>query len=257
MANQAHVTSNARRQRSWQHVSQHYHARGWESPYVTYQKSATALLKHGATVLDVGCGRTFPSAAWLIATGARVYGIDPVVDPAAVIQGVSVDRGTSYDIPHRDGSIDLIVSQCVLEHLARPATAFAEFRRVLKEHGQVLFLTANKWDYVSLFALLVPNRLHKRLVRRTERRDEGDTFSVYYRANTAGAIADLAAKSGFGIDLLRYLNQFPYAVMFSPLLCRAMILYDRIIGRFRPLHCLRGWLLGLMTKRDGLAPERH
>ena len=257
MANQPHVTSRTRRERSWQLIRSNYHARGWESPYTIYQKMATDLLRQGATVLDVGCGRTFPSAAWLLATGSRVYGIDPVVDPAAVIQGVSVDQGTSYDIPHPDGSIDLIVSQCVLEHLDRPIAAFAEFHRVLKVHGQVLFLTANKWDYVSLFAMLVPNRLHKRLVRATEGREESDTFNVYYKANTAKAIADLAAKSGFDIDLLRYLNQFPYAVMFSPLLCRALILYDKMIGRFGATHCLRGWLLGLMTKREGPGPERH
>ena len=61
---------------------------------------------------------------------------------------------------------------------------FREFNRVLKPGGRAILLTPSKYDYVSIIARFMPNRLHGKLVNATEGRAEEDTFPTHYRANS-------------------------------------------------------------------------
>jgi len=242
--------TNDRRGKSWEIIRGHYHDRGWQSPYYRYEKLIGQLLQEGSTALDVGCGRHFPMGQHLMQYGAEIHGIDPVAEPESAVSGLTLQRASANRIPYKDEVFDVVMSRSVLEHLKQPTKVFHEFNRVLKPTGKVVFLAANKYDYVSIFASFLPNRFHNRIVNTIEGRDPENTFPTYYRASCLRQISRLALETGFSIETLEYLNQFPYTLLFSPTLCRIAIAYDDFIGRSRRLHFLRGWILGCLTKRN-------
>ncbi|MCD4811348.1 class I SAM-dependent methyltransferase [bacterium] len=86
----------------------------------------------GMSLLDVGCGRTFPMAEKWLSTGARVCGVDPAADPSTVPNGAEVIKCGSEEMPFGDQEFDVITSRAVLEHLEKPDRMFYEFYRVLK-----------------------------------------------------------------------------------------------------------------------------
>jgi SAM-dependent methyltransferase len=154
-----------------------------------------ALLTPDMVVLDVGCGRgaaaeSFeknPSEKIRIFKGAcqKVIGIDvdrsgqqnPLIDEFRQIDG---DRW-----PVETGSIDLLVSDAVVEHVGNPDQFFSECCRVVKPGGFLCIRTPNRWSYVAVGASIVPNRFHAQVVRKLQRnRQEKDIFPTYYRANT-------------------------------------------------------------------------
>ena len=123
--------------------------------------------------------------------------------------------------------------------------------RVLKPGGRFVFLTPNRWDYASLAALAIPNRLHPMLVRRLTDRKECDTFPTFYRANSNRAIRRLARQSGFEVESIRYLNQYPDYFRKIPPLFLLGVAYERLTSAWDRLGFLRGWILGTLV-RDGL-----
>lgn len=235
--------------RSRRIVERHYHERGWKGPFRRYEELlATKLTTPGRKILDVGCGRTFPMAKYLQSYKAEVFGIDPVVTPEDLPAGVEVRQAGAESIPFDDGTFDVVACCSVLEHLQDPLAVFSEFHRVLKSQGTFVFLAPNRYDYVSVFASLIPNRWHKQLVKHLEGRDTDDTFDTYYRANSRKQIARLAEQVGLQIEHLDYLNQFPAMLMRWPWVCRLGIAYDDFIGRHSKLHWLRSWLIGSLVK---------
>ena len=241
----------AKRAKSRQLVRKHYHDRGWVSPYKRYQGLLAGLLDGSSVVLDVGCGRTFPMADYLRATGAQVHGVDPVAEARDVVSGVEIKRASADALPYDNGVFDVVTSQAVLEHIEDPNAVFTEFQRVLKPGGHVVFLTPGKYDYVSIIAQAVPNTLHGKIVKATEGRAEADTFPTFYGANSKRQIRRIASRVGFGIQTLEYVNEYPYALRFSPMLCRLGILYDKLICRVTCLNWLQGWLLGVLQSAGG------
>lgn len=141
-----------------------------------------------------------------------------------------------------------MISRCMLEHLETPEIVLREVVRVLKPGGQFIFLTPNKWDYISVIARLIPNFFHAKIVKFTEGRHEVDTFPTYYRANARRALARVCASCCLQIEELTYHNNYPANFMFSPTLLRMMIIYDRIICSMKCLNWLKGWLIGRLRK---------
>jgi len=102
------------------------------------------LPKDARRVLDVGCG----NGALFEAMGPqRVVGIDRCADGLGRTRQrfrstplVCADAAT---LPLRDGAVDAVTSQHVIEHLPKYAAACAEWRRVLAAGGVLLVLTPN------------------------------------------------------------------------------------------------------------------
>lgn len=241
LADMAHPTCIALRER-W------YVERGWRHAYQHYQEAVAAHLDAGRAILDLGCGRTFPLAAKYLAHTDAVFGVDPLVDPAAVAGGAVAKPGSAEEIPFPDGRFDVVVCRSVLEHLARPAAAFGEVARVLRPGGAFIFLTPSRYDYVSLAARVLPSAWHPWIVQHLEGRAEADTFPTYYRANSRAAVERHAGRAGLSVQRLEYLRHHPEYFMSSPLLYRLVALYDRLIDRVGGLDFLRGWLLGVLQK---------
>ena len=168
---------------------------------VAFYTRVNSLAGADDVVLDLGAGR----GEWLEdqvayrrelrrlqGKVAKVIGadVDPVVaDNPACDEYVVMD--SINRIPLESASVDLVVSDHTLEHVADPGPWVAEVDRVLKPGGWLAARTPNRWGYIGLATNLVPNRLHTRVLRRAQPdRQAIDVFPTVYGLNTRRALAE-------------------------------------------------------------------
>lgn len=221
---------------------------------VTFFTRVNALLDPSFTVLDLGCGRgacaddKVPFRRNLrILRGkvSRVIGID--VDPNAA-QNPFIDEFRPINggrWPVEDASIDLIVTDNVVEHVADPAAFFAEARRVLKEGGYICIRTPNRWSYVGMLSRLVPNRHHVRVKQAVQNgAKEEDTFPTVHRCNTTWALRRMMRRNGFDCVVYGYEPE-PSYLSFSRFAYWLGVLHQRHAPRFlKPVILAYGRKMG-------------
>jgi SAM-dependent methyltransferase len=174
---------------------------------IRFYSRVHGLLRPDAIVLDVGCGRgTRPiddpirfrrELQLLRGKCKKVIGID--VDPnAAQNRGIDEFRpisGNRWPVPAE--SIDLIVSDFVLEHVEDPKSYFSEVARVLKPNGVFCARTSNRIGYVGILATIIPKKWHVKILQVAQRdRDEIDIFPTHYRVNTFWKIRRALNQAG-------------------------------------------------------------
>jgi len=218
-----------------------------EHPYDAFEREVRRSLRPQGTLVDAGCGRTAPVLVKFRGRAARLIGID-VVDFTEWVEGVELYQRDLADTGLESGSADVVMARSVMEHVTNPLAVYAEVARVLRPGGRFVFLTANLWDYASLIAAAVPNRLHPWIVAHTEGRREEDVFPIEYRSNTRRAIRRAAAASALHIERFEYLGQYPAYFMFNGALFLLATAYERLISAIPPLNCLRGWILCSLCK---------
>ena len=109
---------------------------------------ALASIRPGMTVLDLGSGAGFDAflAAERVGPGGRVIGVDMTDEMLALARKNAVARGATNvefrrgrleALPVDDGSVDLVISNCVINLVPDKAAAFAEIARVLAPGGAV------------------------------------------------------------------------------------------------------------------------
>ncbi|MGM0603762.1 MAG: arsenite methyltransferase [Bacillota bacterium] len=109
---------------------------------------AIADLKKGETVLDLGCGAGFDVflAARKVGVEGKVIGIDmteAMIEKAEAnaaennIENVEFILGEIEDLPVEDSSVDVIISNCVINLSPAKEKVFAEAKRVLKDGGRI------------------------------------------------------------------------------------------------------------------------
>jgi SAM-dependent methyltransferase len=202
-------------------------------------------LKPDHRVLDAGCGDDLPLLTRYAPLSSFVVGIDVVPPSVAKPVNTEVLRGDLAQLPFQDQSFDLIVSRSVVEHLERPAAVFAEFQRVLRPGGRVVFTTPNRFYYSSLIAAAVPYSWKHRFMRAVFGKDVYDDFPVFYRANTRSAMTRLARSVGLVVVRQKALRHFPFYFMFSPTLFRLGMLYDWLVTRWSLDALQSTWLVVL------------
>jgi arsenite methyltransferase len=109
---------------------------------------AVAAIKTGETVLDLGSGAGFDCflAARQVGPGGRVIGVDmtdAMLEKAranaakAEFRNVEFRKGEIESLPVDDNSIDVVISNCVLNLVPDKDLAFREIHRVLKPGGRL------------------------------------------------------------------------------------------------------------------------
>ena len=173
---------------------------------IAFYSRVNALLAAPSVVLDFGCGRgsyqqdAVPFRLQLrVVKGkvARVIGLD--VDPTAQ-ENPFVDDfrllrpGQAW--PVEAGSIDLVLSDYVLEHLPDPEQFFAESMRALRRGGNLCIRTPNVLSYFGVISWLVPTKHRDRFLG-VAQPDREEAFPTLYRCNTIWRLRRVMAKHGF------------------------------------------------------------
>lgn len=107
-----------------------------------------ANIQTGEVVLDLGSGGGIDAflAARLVGPSGTVYGLDMTDEMIALatrnaekaaITNVRFVKGEIEDIPLPDASVDVVISNCVLNLVPDKARAFREIWRVLKPGGRL------------------------------------------------------------------------------------------------------------------------
>lgn len=204
-------------------------------------------LAPGHRILDAGCGRYLTFSKELSNT-AEVVGIDlestMETDNTATPFAV---RGDVGHLPFGSNYFDMVISRSVVEHLEDPPAVFREFHRVLRPGGKVVVATPNKYDYVSVIAAITPYQFHRAMVSKIFGVSEDDVFPTLYRANTISAIRKAFASAGLMQGEIETTNHYPAYLMFSPVLFRLGVLYERITS-LRAFRSLRGSILCVFQK---------
>ncbi len=128
----------------------------------------------GRRVLDVGCGHGLYSLE-LARRGATLVGCDldnpALAEARRTAHRLGVDGRALFlaadgtDLPLADGQFDLVVCNCVLEHIADDGAALAGMARALRPGG-VLFLTVDGAEHGLALGFLerLPPGLKRRLL---------------------------------------------------------------------------------------------
>ncbi|TDX37584.1 methyltransferase family protein [Halanaerobium congolense] len=109
---------------------------------------AIAELKPGETVLDLGCGAGFDVflAARKIGEDGKVIGVDmtaAMIEKAKAnakknkVDNVEFILGEIEELPLADNSVDVIISNCVINLSPAKKKVFSEAKRVLKSGGRL------------------------------------------------------------------------------------------------------------------------
>ena len=110
--------------------------------------TAYAKLKPGETVVDLGCGGgldVFLAAAKVGPTG-KAIGVDMTPEMLSLarsnaakanVQNVEFHQSTIDKLPLADGSVDCVISNCVINLATDKLAVFREIARVLKPGGRV------------------------------------------------------------------------------------------------------------------------
>jgi len=113
-----------------------------------------ARLARGKRVLDAGCGAGYGSAD-LARAADSVIGLDCAPEALEFahanypLANLRFEQASCTNLPHPDGSFDLVVGFEVIEHLAEWREFLLEVRRVLSASGQFIVSTPNKLYYTE------------------------------------------------------------------------------------------------------------
>jgi SAM-dependent methyltransferase len=110
---------------------------------------AHAALRPGETVLDLGSGAGFDAflAAREVGSGGRVIGVDMTPDmlararrnaEAAGHVNVEFREGNIEALPVDDASVDVVISNCVINLVPDKAAVYREVARVLRPGGRLV-----------------------------------------------------------------------------------------------------------------------
>lgn len=168
--------------------------------------TALASLKPGETVLDLGSGAGFDCflASSKVGAGGKVIGVDmtpEMIERAREItakdgfENVEFRLGEIENLPVEDNSVDVVISNCVINLSANKARVFSEIYRVLKPGGRVAIsdvsllkglpesFQSNIQAYVSCIAGAVSIEEYSKLVsesglRNINIKQSGNSFAV-------------------------------------------------------------------------------
>lgn len=221
---------------------------------VTFYAQIRSLIQPEHTLLDIGCGRGHYSEdenpfrkKMRIFKGdvKRVIGID--VGPAGK-DNPHLDEFHMIDSDRwavDDASVDIAISDYVLEHIEHPDQFFSEVQRVLKPGGYFFARTAHSWGYVSLIARMIPNRVHANVVSGAQdSRKEEDVFPTFYRCNTCSKLSKLLDQSGLDGVVITNSSE-PSYLGFSSIAYWLGVLHQKLSPRF--LHV---GLIAMARKRQ-------
>ena len=178
----------------WWHVGRLAIIDSWLKKWVHPQK--------GAKILNVGSGTG--GTLGTIEKYGSVQNVD-VSDEAIRFMkkaGYNGDKVADHKLPYKDGTYDLVIALDVLEHIELHKEALAEWTRVLKKDGAILFtVPAYQWLW-----------------------SDHDTSLHHHRRYTKGLIKSVMPSDG-------KIQRLSYYIVFSLPLVIGFRFLNKILGR--------------------------
>jgi SAM-dependent methyltransferase len=187
----------------------------WAAKSEAYASLIAEHLSSHTLWLDAGCGSRLletdmdPLENWLAAHCKSIFGMDVKITSHRNTK--SLLQGSLYKLPFAENSVDLITCRMVVEHLDRPAKAFAEMARCLHPGGALIVITPNLLNYGifgnAIATKVMPESLRLRIVHESDSRANEAIFPVCYKANTMPRLVGLMSSSGLQVHKAISLRQ--------------------------------------------------
>jgi SAM-dependent methyltransferase len=214
------------------------------------KRAITRLMepRPGCTLLDVGCAGGVDTVELARHVGAaRMIGLelaDQFLEEARG-RGVEVHRADITEPwPLADGSVDVVHSNQVIEHLAHTDHFMREIRRVLREDGYAVVSTNNLASWHNVLALVVgwqplPAHVSDEVVvgnpLALEEQRYGERIHRHLRIFTARALAALAEAHGLRLERAVGSGYYPLGARAARLMARVDPRHAAyLVQRYRP-----------------------
>jgi len=201
-----------------------------------------------AHVLDLGAGAGIVAQMNFKGAVKKVSGIDP---DKRVMRNPFLDNaviGYGESMPQfENGSIDVVISDNVLEHIGNPGDLFKEIHRVLKPGGYFISKSPNKYYYVAAISKFTPYFIHKIINKKRGRKYE-DTFPTHYKLNTKKAQLKHALNAGFKVvEFFSVEGRPEYLRHFGPVYLLG-VAYERLVNKLN-LNFLKAVNISVFRKQ--------
>jgi SAM-dependent methyltransferase len=210
----------------------------WRPATETYAALVRSYLNEGSQVLDLGCGRG-GVVEQLEHPPSLITGVDPDWYSLLEHRLDGIKRVTSFSnpLPFRKQSFDVVLASWLFEHLAQPGGTFWQMFNVLKPGGVLIFIAPNGRHPVAYLNRLFGGLegIQGWLVSILYGRDQTDTFTTYYRANTVEQLCNLAEAAGFEHTTLITIPD-PTYLAFTNGLYRPSRLLEESLPESRKIH---------------------
>ena len=234
----------------WDLIKKHYPS--YESKRPVIEAMIRQYLKKDLTLVDVGCGRGLETViAYKDAVNVSI-GVDVSV---AIKDNNTVDfrvRGSAEMIPLASNSVDLVISQELIEHLKNPEDFFAEAARILKPGGHFILATPNLLSWKSFISCITPYSLHVRLNKQLHNIDGTDVFPTFYRMNTLKRMNKCMTSNGMSLQQATMWEGTPRTLTFNIATTYLELLVTAALKKYGFLKNLRE-LIVVCYRKDRLA----
>ena len=190
-------------------------------PFLLYEEMVVRYMHQfpQPVILDVG-GGTECCFSKHKPPGGRIISVD--ISSAQLAQNRDADllmlADVTRDIPLPDGSVDLVVSRAVMEHLTSPRAFLHHAYRVLKPGGYCIHVFPCRFALFATINRGLPQHLPRKFLS-TFQPDihEKGGFPAYYRQCYPSAMKRLLQQGGFQIrEMVPYYFQSVYFDFFLP-----------------------------------------
>jgi len=214
--------------------------------HTLYKHKVADLLngRPGQIVLDIGAGKDCPFLPFTKEPqGHLIIAVDNSAEQLCsnlLLERKIVADAAVRGLPFRESSIDLIVSQSVVEHLRDNAVFFENCARILRPGGLLIHTFPCKFAPFALINQLLPNKLTRRLLALFQPQWQEDCgFPAFYDRCYFSAVRALLEHNGFenAQFIFRYYQSI-YFDFFFPLYT-LMSAYDLLLSilQIRNLAC--------------------
>ena len=182
-------------------------------------------------VLDVGAGFMSPFARK--PNHAFVIGMDIAAEQIGRNQDVDARLvGSAYRLPIRTGSVDVVTTRTLIEHLSDTNAFMREVARVLRPGGQAIHLFPGRFAPFAILNRILPERVKRRLLLLTFPASGGVLgFPAFYHRCTEPSMKQLLGDLGLNVVESRcYYYQSLYYKALFPLYLFSLA-YDLIVWR--------------------------
>lgn len=211
-----------------------------------FRKYLKNYINNNSIILDAGCGNNGIISEFK-STTRLIIGID--VNEKLLSENKIVDKKIIADLEHiplDSNSVDIVISEFVLEHLDNPSLAFKEILRILKPKGAFIFITPNSLNPIMTLSKILPHTFHS-LLRIKLLKKEEETHPTYYRANNYRRLLKLGETTGFyNCEITRAGN--PEYLGFCKPLVPVSIFFEKIMDN-NFLNIFKMYLIGCFTKK--------